>query len=230
MNPAERRIITKRLKWVSLMKASTPCFSRAKASSAMVASYCLVSRLLSGFGVVSIGLGDQACDEGAEERLAPATGVVDELEEAEIGRQLLLRDATERPQPGSQQRPEAFGRVDVDLAKAVAILVTGILAAAMADSLVPVAPVLQAGVDVVLVGVDEGALGDAGLDDRSDRRLPDVGQHSDHHLAATLQQAQDRRLLLRQRAAPGRTPQPPASPRTPLLATAAGLPLCPAVT
>ena len=57
--------------------------------------------LLSGFRVVSIGLGDQACDEGAEERLAAATGVVDELEEAEIGRQLLLRDATVRPQPGA---------------------------------------------------------------------------------------------------------------------------------
>ena len=42
-------------------------------------------RLLSGFRVVSIGLGKQACDEGAEERLAPAAGVVDELEEAEIG-------------------------------------------------------------------------------------------------------------------------------------------------
>ena len=46
--------------------------------------------LLSGFGVASIGLGDQACDEGAEERLAPATGVVDELEEAEVEWQLLL--------------------------------------------------------------------------------------------------------------------------------------------
>jgi hypothetical protein len=104
------------------------------------------------------------------------------------------------------------------------------LAPPVAGGLVPVAPVLQAGVDVVLVGVGEGALGDAGLDDRSDRRLPDVGQHPDHHLAATLQQAQDRRPLPRQRAAPGRTPQPPASPRTPLLATAVGLPLCPAVT
>src|SRR4051794_13917488 len=85
--------------------------------------------------------------------IAPATGVVDELEEAEIGRQLLLRDATVRPEPGTQQRPEALGRVDVDLAKAVAIVVAGILAVAMADGLVPVAPVLQAGIDVVLVGV-----------------------------------------------------------------------------
>src|SRR5215212_3458985 len=177
--------------------------------------------LLSGFGVASIGLGDQACDEGAEERLAPATGVVDELEEAEIGRQLLLRDATVRPEPGTQQRPEALGRVDVDPAKAVAIVVAGILAVAMADGLVPVAPVLQAGIDVVLVGVHQGALGDAGLDHRSDRRLLDIGQHADHHLAATLQQAQDRRLLLRQRAAAGCSPQPPAAPGAPFLATAA---------
>src|SRR3712207_3282605 len=91
----------------------------------------------------------------------------------------------------------------------------------MADGLVPVAPVLQAGVDVVLVGMHQSAFGDAGLDDRSDRRLLDVSQHPDHHLAATLQQTQDRRLLLRQRAASGRTLQPPASPWSPLLATAA---------
>src|SRR3954466_5464339 len=49
-------------------------------------------RLLSGFGVVRIGRRDQAGDEGAEERLPAAPGVVDELEEAEIGGQLLLRD------------------------------------------------------------------------------------------------------------------------------------------
>src|SRR3712207_7439629 len=48
---------------------------------------------------------------------------------------------------------------------------------------------------------------------------------SNHHLAATLQQAQDRRLLLRQHAAPGHTFQAAAPAGTPLLATAAGLPL-----
>ena len=118
----------------------------------------------------------------------------------------------------------------MDLAKAVAIIIPRVLAAGMADGLVPVAPFFQAGVDVVLVGVDEGAPGDTGFDDRSDGRLLDVGQHPDHHLAASLQQTQDRRLLLLQRAAPGRAPQPPASARSPLLATAAGLPLCPATT
>jgi len=53
--------------------------------------------LLSGFGVVSIGLRDQGGDEGAEECFAAAAGVVYELEEAEIGGQLLLRDAAMRP-------------------------------------------------------------------------------------------------------------------------------------
>src|SRR3954451_2637790 len=53
--------------------------------------------LLSGFGVVMIGRRDQGADEGAQERLPAAPGVVDELEEAEIGGQLLLRDAPVGP-------------------------------------------------------------------------------------------------------------------------------------
>src|SRR3954451_19696998 len=44
---------------------------------------------------------DQSCDEGAKESFAPAPGVVHELEEAEIQRQLLLRDAPVWPQPGA---------------------------------------------------------------------------------------------------------------------------------
>src|SRR3954452_25025279 len=42
---------------------------------------------------------DQSRDEGAEESFAPAPGVVHELEEAEIQRQLLLRDTPVWPQP-----------------------------------------------------------------------------------------------------------------------------------
>ena len=44
---------------------------------------------------------DQSRDEGAEESFAPAPGVVHELEEAEIQRQLLLRDTSVWPQPGA---------------------------------------------------------------------------------------------------------------------------------
>jgi hypothetical protein len=73
-------------------------------------------RLLSGFGVVRLRGRDQASDESTEEGLAATSGVVDDLKEAAIGGKLLLRDAAVRPQPGTLQRPEALGRVDVDLA------------------------------------------------------------------------------------------------------------------
>ena len=89
--------------------------------------------------MVIIGLSDQARDEGAEQSLAPAAGVVDELEEAEIAGQLLLRDTPVRAEPGAQQGPEALGRVDVDLAKPVAIVIARVLAAGVADRLVAVA-------------------------------------------------------------------------------------------
>jgi hypothetical protein len=58
-------------------------------------------------------LRDQAGDEGAEQRLSAAPGIVDGLKEAEIGRQLLLRDAAMGSEPGAQQGPEAFQGVDV---------------------------------------------------------------------------------------------------------------------
>jgi len=47
---------------------------------------------------------DQAGDEGTEQGFAAAMDVVHELEEAEIKRQLILRDAAMRAQPGVQQR------------------------------------------------------------------------------------------------------------------------------
>jgi len=55
----------------------------------------------------------------------------------QVERQLVLRDAPVRAKPGAQQRPEGFDRVDVHLAKAVPVLVAGILAASMANCLVP---------------------------------------------------------------------------------------------
>src|SRR3954451_16408557 len=62
----------------------------------------LLGWLLSGFRVVAGPSGDEARDEGAEESFAPAAHVMYELEEAEIERQLLLRDAPVRPQPRAQ--------------------------------------------------------------------------------------------------------------------------------
>ena len=173
---------------------------------------------------------NQAGDKRAEQGFAASTRIVYELEEAEVMRQLVLRDAPMRAQPGTQQRPEPLHRVDVDLAEAVPVLVTGILAAGVADGLVPLAPGWQAGVDAIFFRVDESARGDSGGDDRLDRPLLHIGQHMQDHLAAALDQAEDGRLVLLQRAAARRACQPAAAPEPPLLATSSGCPLCPATT
>jgi hypothetical protein len=62
----------------------------------------------------------------------------------------------------------------------------------MTHGLVPVAPT---SVDVVLIGVDEGARRDGGLNDGSDRLLLDIGQHLQHDLTTALDQPEDRRLF-----------------------------------
>src|SRR3954464_14824099 len=95
---------------------------------------------------------------------------------------------------------------------------------------VPVPPLFQPGVDVVLVGVDEGVPGDRGPDDRLDRPLLDIGHDTQPPLPAAPDQAEDRRLVLRQRAAARRSRHPATPSRSPLLTTAFGWPLCPATT
>src|SRR4051812_25595059 len=114
-----------------------------------------------------------------------------------------------RPQPGSQERPEALEGVDVDLAEAIAVLVPGVFASTMTNRLVAVAETRKPGIDAILVSIDGRAFGDGLLDDRMDGlpddrmdgRLLDIGQHPDHDLAAALNHAEDRRLLLLQGAA-----------------------------
>src|SRR4051812_2416752 len=173
---------------------------------------------------------NQACDKGAEQGSPTPARVVHELEEAEVKRQLVLRDAPMRAEPGAQQRPEPFHGVDVHLAEAVPVLVAGILTPGMADRLVLIAPGGQASVDAILVGVDEGALSNGARDDRLDRPLLHVGQHVQDHWPTSLDQAEDRGLILLRRLlrrAPTRYASPP---RAPLLATAAGWPLWPATT
>src|SRR3954471_12919219 len=100
----------------------------------------------------------------------------------------------------------------------------------MADRLVPITPGWQAGIDVVLVGVDASAFGDGRLDDRLDRLLLHVGQHAHDDPTTALDQAEDRRLVLPQRAAARPSRQSAAAAAPPPLATAAGWPLCPATT
>src|SRR5689334_7579936 len=82
----------------------------------------------------------EVCDQGGDERakqgFAATACIVHELEEAEIERQLVLRDAPMRAQPRAQQGPEPLDGVDVHLAEAIPVLVAGVLAAPVADRLV----------------------------------------------------------------------------------------------
>jgi hypothetical protein len=174
------------------------------------------------------GGGQQSGQEGAKQGLAPASGVVHELEEGEIVGQLLLGDAPVRPQPGAQQRPDAFHDVDVDLAEAVAILVTGVLTPAMVNGPVAEAPLRQAATNRVLVGVDQAAEGDASQDQRLDRRL--LNKQMQDHGTAALNHAEDRRLFLFQGATARQALQAAPTPQAAFFATAAGWPLWPAVT
>jgi len=119
----------------------THVWGRSRQGRNMVRQVTAKSRwLLLGSGVVTGPSRNQAGDEGAEQGFAASARIVHELEEAEVERQLVLRHAPVRAQPGTQQRPEAFHRVDVDLAKPVSVLVAGILAVCVADRFVPVAP------------------------------------------------------------------------------------------
>src|SRR5262249_48705065 len=162
--------------------------------------------------------------------LSAGSDVVDELEEGEVERQRLLGDAAVGAEPTPQERPEAFQRVDVDLAEAVAVLVAGVFALPMADRLMSISPFFQPVVDVVFVGVDERPRGDRRFDQRADRRLLAVLQHPDHDPAAALEHAEDRRLLLLERPSARSPLQASAAAEPPFFWTASGWPLCPATT
>ena len=226
---AERQKLKDLYKEIGTSKAG-PTIRDMAAVSGLTTTYDFIYHLwlLLGSGVVTGTSRDQASDEGSEQGFAAPARVVHELEEAEVQGQLVLRDPPVRAQPGAQQGPETLHRGDVHLAEAVPVLVAGLFAAGVADRLVPVAPGCQARGDVVFVGVDEGAAGDRGRDDRLDRGLPHVGQHAQDHLAAALDQAEDGRLVLRQRAASRRARQLAPTPEPARLATAAGWPLWPA--
>ena len=51
-----------------------------------------------------------------------------ELEGPQVQRQGLLRDPSVGPEPGTQQGPEPFQRVDMDFAEPIPAIVPGVLA------------------------------------------------------------------------------------------------------
>src|SRR4051812_11665839 len=75
--------------------------SRCGSGCCACTSWALTSRALIEFQGDGGTSHDQSRDEGAKQSFASAPGVMHELEEAEIQRQLLLRDAPVWPQPGA---------------------------------------------------------------------------------------------------------------------------------
>jgi hypothetical protein len=86
--------------------------------------------------------------------------------------------------------------------KAITIFITRIFTRRMIDGLALIAPLFEAGVNVVLIGVQQ-TTGLNGLrQDRLDGDLLDVRQHPNHDVTRALQQTQDRWFLIRQGGAP----------------------------
>src|SRR4051812_2803982 len=82
----------------------------------------------------------QESDQGPQQRLTAFPHIMNELEEPQVERQLLLRDPPVRAQPRPQQGPKAFDRVDMDLMEAIPIVITGILPSGMTHRLMRVSP------------------------------------------------------------------------------------------
>lgn len=97
---------------VSMMTAVGPASRPSVSRSVMTREWRMVShtpasrkvrRLILGFGVLDLVSGNQGADQRTEESLASFARVMDELEEPEIDREFLLRNAAMRPQPGAKQ-------------------------------------------------------------------------------------------------------------------------------
>jgi hypothetical protein len=107
--------------------------------------------------------------------------------------------------PASQQGPEAFHRVNMNFTKAIAIIISGILAGGVIHALVFVAPFTQPVVNGVLIGIDQCPWCYGGFYQRFNGYLPNIGKHSDHDLSATLDHPEYRWFLFFQCSSAWRT-------------------------
>src|SRR5271166_4949335 len=86
----------------------------------------------------------QLADQRTQQPLAARPDVMNELKEPQVQRQTFLGNSPVGAEPRTQQRPEPFERIDMDLAEPIPVVVPGVLARGMADRLVVVAPFVQA--------------------------------------------------------------------------------------
>jgi len=117
-----------------------------------------------------------------------------------------------RAEPRTQQRPEPFHGIDMDFMKPIAIFITSILTGRVIDALMSIAPLGQAVIDVILIGVDQATGRNSLNNHRFDGHLLHIGQHTDDHFTVTLDQPQHRWLFVSQGASSRLTFQPSSPP------------------
>ena len=153
---------------------------------------------------------------------------MNEFEKAQIQRQLLLRDASVRPQPAAQQRPTSFHRVDMHFMEAIPVIISRVFALAMIDALPLITPRLPVGyryrTHPYRLHVPGG---NRRFKDRLNGDLFHIFQHANDHLSAPLDHAKDGWFFSRQ-CSPTPSPlQSTATTGTTLLADSVGISLVP---
>src|SRR5712664_1762079 len=96
-----------------------------------------------------------------------------------------------RTKPTAQQRPKPFHGMHMHFTKPVAIIIAGELAPAMVDALMVVSPRTQAGINAVLIRVNQCPWINGVFDEGLDRLLLHIRQEIDHHLTTTLNHPKD---------------------------------------
>ena len=116
-----------------------------------------------------------------------------------------------RSQPTTQQRPETFQGIDVNFVKPITIFISGIFTVGVIDCFVVIAPLCQASINVVLIGINECAWLDGLLNKRLNGGLLDIFKHMDDYLSPALDHPEDGRFLLSQGSSTALTLEPTAA-------------------
>ena len=153
---------------------------------------------------------------------------MDEFKDAAIEGQGLLRYPPMRSDPRAQPRPKAFDRLDVHFMNAVTLGIACLLAGAMTNGLVRLAPFLATSLDGICIGADARAPWDWSVEEWSHGGLWAIGQQRHGDIATAWPHAEDRWLRSRQGPASTCPVATVSSSCSPFVCTASGWPVCPA--
>ena len=112
--------------------------------------------------------------------------------------------------------------------KAIPVVIPRLFSPAVTDAFMRIAPLFQAAINIVLIGVNTRTWRNRRLDQGLDRPLLDVCQHSHDHLATALDHPEDRRLLRGEGAAAAFPLEASAPAAPPFFTSSSGFPLWPA--